>query len=257
MSAAEKEPNPYRPTPDAKPKSETKAAAAGDDRELFVTTDIRSIPMMELRSMCSFPDWLMAIVAGKIFRANAEAIFACESRRLVKVDADQISRRVMKRFGELRPQIEDLGFVPNYYASLPAIGPIAAAMMTMSRPDGRIHFFAVQVALKTNDQVSDDGHFGYGTHLPGGGSILTLSPAKLPKPRRGIDRAILSSDDPLTVLKKHRERIRDVEIQAVAPREMFAFAERETRLEAEDLLRRKIIRPANAAEVGRIRGVRV
>lgn len=242
MNAAAKAPNPYKP------------AAEGDERELFVTTDIRSIPAMELLPMCSgISEWLTAILVFKILRTKSDAVFACESRRLVKVDVEQVSKRIMKHFDVLRPRVEDLGFTLNYYASMPALGPITAAVMTMSQRNGKIHFFATQVALKANDQINDDGHFGFGTHLQDGGSILTVSPAKLPKPRRGIDRLVMSSDQPLEVLKKHRERIRDAAIENVPPNHLLEYAERETRLEADDLQRRRIIRPATPAEIGRIR----
>jgi hypothetical protein len=119
--------------------------------------------------------------------------------------------------------------------------------------DGKVHFFAVRVALQSEDQINDDGHFGFGSSLSDGGSIVTVSPAKLPKPRRGIDRLTVASNDPIAVLEKHRGRIRAAAIQAIEPNHLFEHAEKETRLEADDLLARRIIRPATAAEVGRIR----
>ncbi len=235
--------NPYKPS-----------VAGSDDRELFVTTDLRSIPAMELRPMCgSHYEWLLAVLAFKVFRAKSEVAFACESRRLVRVDAEHVPKRIMSRFEKVRPKIESLGFLPNYYASMPAIGPIAAAVMTMSREDGQIHYFAIQVVAKSEGQVNDAGHFSFSSSLPSGESIVTVSPANLPRPRRGIDRLMVSSDDPATVLKKHRERIRGVAIVEVPPAALFESAEQETRLEADDLLRRRIIRPATPAEIARIR----
>jgi hypothetical protein len=243
MSGAGNQPNPYKPN-----------GRGTDDRELFVTTDIRSIPVRELLPMCGgVVQWLTAVLAFKIFRAKSDVTFACESRRLVRVEPEQISRRIMRHFDELRPRIADLGFHLNYYASMPAIGRIAAAVMTMSRADGKIHFFAVRVALQTDNQVNDDGHFGFGSPVSGGGSLVTVSPAKLPTARHGINRLIVGSHDPITVLETHRGRIRDVAIRSVSPRDLFEHAEQETRLEADDLLARRIIRPATAAEVGRIR----
>lgn len=245
----EDQPNPYQP----KARSDGPSKSV-DDRELFVTTDIGAIPVSELLPMCGgVTQWLAAVIAFKIFRSRSAVTFACESRRLVRVEPKQISRRIMKHFDELRPRISDLGFQMNYYASMPAIGKIAAAVMTMSRMDGKIHFFSVRVALQTDDQVDDDGHFGFGSSLSDGGSILTVSPAKLPRPRRGIDRLIVASEDPITVLEKHRGRIRDVAIRAVAPHDLFEHAANETRMEADDLLDRRIIRPATPAEIGRIR----
>lgn len=243
MSEVGNRSNPYKPN-----------GGGTDDRELFVTTDIRSIPVGELLPMCGgVAQWLTAVLAFKIFRAKSEVTFACESRRLVHVDPEQISRRIMKHFDELRPRITDLGFHLNYYASMPAIGRIAAAVMTMSRGDGKVHFFAVQVALQTDNEINDDGHFGFVSPVSDGGSLVTVSPARLPRARQGIVRTIVGSRDPVTVLEKHRRRIRDVAIQAVPPNQFFEHAERETRLEAEDLLARRIIRPATAAEIGRIR----
>ena len=243
MSEAGNPSNPYKPN-----------GRGTDDRELFVTTDIRSIPIRELLPMCGgVTQWLTAVLAFKLFRAKSEVTFACESRRLVRIDAEQVPRRIMKHFDEIRPRIADLGFHLNYYASMPAIGRIAAAVMAMSRGDGKIHFFAVRVALQTESQVSDDGHFGFVSPVADGGSLVTVSPAKLPRARRGISRLMVGSHDPVTVLEKHRARIRDVAIGAVSPSEFFAHAQNETRMEADDLLARRIIRPATAAEIGRIR----
>lgn len=244
MSVAEKkDPNPYEPK-----------RQAGDDRELFVTTDLRSIPMMELRPMCGgISQWLSAILNFKILRASSDVTYAYESRRLVRVEPQQVSRRIMNHFDELRPAIEQLGFVPNYFASMPAIGRIAAAVMAMSRLDGKVHCFAVQVAAMSDGQINDDGHVAFTTHLTDGGSIITMSPANLPAARDGVDRQILATDDPNDLLRSHRQRIRNAPVKLVQPNHLFEYAERETRLVADDLLRRRIIRPATPAEVGRIR----
>ena len=83
--------------------------------------------------------------------------------------------------------------------------------------------------------------------------MATLSPAKLPHARRGFDRQIVHSDDPEAVLRRHRTRIRDMAEKLVAPNHLFEYAEREMRMEAEDLLSRRIIRPATASEISRIR----
>ncbi|MCG8650706.1 MAG: hypothetical protein MI861_12790 [Pirellulales bacterium] len=243
MSFGENAPNPYRPS-----------SSTLEERELFVTTDIRSIPTMELRPMCrNFSEWLIAIFAFKILRAKTEPEFASESRRLVQIEAEHVPKRLMKRFAELAPQVQALGFLPNYYASLPAIGPIAAAVMTMSRREGQVHFFATQVALKTAGEINDDGHFGFGSRLTDDSSVLTVSPAKLPGARPGIDRRIVRSQDPAEVLQVHRDRIRNAAIKSIAPEELFDYAQREARLEADDLQRRRIIRPATAGEISRIK----
>ncbi len=242
MSADEKS-NPYEP-----------AAGASDERELFVTTDLRGIPAMELRPMCKgFSDWLMTVLTFKLLRMKSEPAFAYESRRLVKVEAEQVSKRIMKRFNELASEATLLGFVPNYYASLPAVGPIAAAVMTMSRKDGRVHFFAVQVAARTDGQINDDGHFGFLSYRPDQSSLVTICSARLPRPRRKVDRLVVRNDDPAEVLRLHRKRIRNLEILPIEPEELFEQAAKEKRIEADDLLGRRIIRPATQGEITRIR----
>ena len=204
--------------------------------------------------MCAgLREWIAAIFSFKVLRADSKVTFACESRRLVRVEPEQVSKRVMKRFNELRPDVEALGLKPNYYASIPAIGKIAVAVMTMSRVDGQVHFFAVQVALQTDDGINDDGHFGFSSHTTDGGLIVTTSPARLPRPRRGVDRLVTATCEPAEVYEKHRRRVRGKPIRAITPDDLFAAAGQETRREADDLQRRRIIRPATPAEIGRIR----
>ena len=241
-----KQPNPYKPSKES----------SDSDRQLFVTTDLRSIPAMELRPMCgSFGKWLGTVISFKLLRATSEPTFAFESRRLVRVEAEQVPKRIMKRFHEFKSQLDLLGFLPNYFASLPAIGQIAAAVMTMSRPDGYIDFYANQVVVRSEGEITDDGHFGFRSRLTDETLISTVSRARLPGAPKGFQRVMVASEDPAEVLRVHRKRIRDAGLIAVPPQELIEHARKETRIEAEDLLRRRIIRPATQREISRIRNL--
>ncbi len=229
-----------------------------NERELFVASDIQSIPVFELRPMCSnVVEWLMAIVLFKVCRLKPPVEFATETRRMVRIEAEQVPKRVMKYFDELRPKLEEMGFHVNYYATVPAIGPIAIALMTMSSESGKCHFFAVRAAIKTaNNQVMEDGHFGFGSQLPNDGSLLTISKAKLPKPRPGVERMMINTSDPAVLLREHRNRMKDQPVINTPASELVEHARRQNLLECEDLLARRVIRPATPGEIQRIRAQR-
>jgi hypothetical protein len=227
---------------------------ATDNRELFVTTDFRSIPAAEIRPMVgSFSQWLSVVLAHKILRSKPRIQYVIEARRLVKGDAENVPKRIMKQFAAVRTQLELLNFGPSFFATIPAIGPVSNAIMAMSRPDGQIHGIASHVVSKADGKVKDEGLLGFTTWLSDQTSIVTMSPAKLPRPRHGVDRLIVNSDGPEVILKKHRERIRKLECLPVSPADLFAQAESEQERQTEDLLRRRVIRLATPAEVTRIR----
>ncbi|TWU04446.1 hypothetical protein [Stieleria varia] len=224
------------------------------DRQLFVSGDIRSIPFGELRPMCSNVfEWLVAGVLFKLFRMPAPLQFATESRRLLSVNAEQVPKRLMNYFDGLRPQAEPLGYQINHYATIPAVGPIAIALMTMSEPAGQSCFYAVRVALKVNDSITDDGHFGFNSCLADDELLSTITYAKLPKPRPGMDRKIIKTTDVNALHKEHRNRMMGKRITPVHPSQWFAIAEKHNRLETDDLLQRRVTRLATPGEVARIR----
>jgi hypothetical protein len=201
----------------------------------------------------SFSQWLSALLAHKILRSKPQIKYVIEARRLVKGEAENVPKRIMKQFAAVRTQLELLNFGPSFFATIPAIGPVSKAIMAMSRPDGQIHCFASHVVSKFDGQVQDESLLGFTTWLSDQKSIVTMSPAKLPRPRDGVDRLIVSSGDPEVILKKHRDRIRKLECLPVSPADLFAQAESEQERQTEDLLRRRVIRLATPAEVTRIR----
>ena len=228
-----------------------------NDRELFVASDIQSIPMFELRPMCSnFVEWLMAIVIFKVFRAKPPIQFATETRRMMRIESEQVPKRVMKYFDQLRPKLEQLGYRLNYFATVPAIGPIAIALMTMSSESGKCHFFAVRAVIKANDQIMEDGHFGFGSQLPNDGSLTTISKTKLPKPRPGVERLMVATNDPEVLLREHRKRMKDFAVIETSATDLVEHARKQNLLECEDLLARRVIRPATQVEIQKIRAQR-
>ncbi len=162
----------------------------------------------------------------------------------------------MNYFDQLRPQLEDKGYRLNYYATVPAIGPIAIALMTMSSDSGKCHFFAVRAVIKMNDQIMEDGHIGFGSQLPGDGSLTTISKTKLPKPRPGVERLMIDTDDPGVLLREHIKRMKDFPVITMSASDLVEHARRQNLLECEDLLKRRVIRPATTVEIQRIRAQR-
>lgn len=177
--------------------------------------------------------------------------YAVELGRLVP--AKHIPKRMVKHFDGLRSELQSLGFSANFEATIPAIGPYSAAMMGMSRRDGDVHFVANRVTRQVGQELVDDGDFRFMSWLTDGTTLITATENELVPTRGGVDFAAVPSDDPDTVLKKHRERMRRLPVVAVEPPELFSRVEAESRQQAEDLLRRRIIRFATPAEVTRIR----
>jgi hypothetical protein len=125
----------------------------------------------------------------------------------------------------------------------------------MSSEDGRCHFYCVRAAIKANQGIMEDGHFGFGSQLPHDGSLTTISRAKLPKPREGVDRLMIRTHDPEVLLREHQRRMRDRPVIAMHASELIDHARRQNLLECEDLLARRVIRPATPAEIHRIRAM--
>jgi hypothetical protein len=237
------------------PESANRAAPEpepGDVRETFVTNDYRSIPASELRSMLDgLGPWLSAVLSHKILRKRVQPAYVIELRRMMK--AKHVPKRIQKHFDDLKARLERLTFEPNFHATVPAIGPYSSATVAMSQPDGEVHFIASQVVTQVAGKLKDEGHFGFVTWLSDGTSIVTISSATLPRPRSGVDRMVIQSNDPAVVLKKHRERLRKKRIEPVAPEDLFPRTESENQKQTEDFLNRGLIRPATATEVTRIR----
>jgi hypothetical protein len=225
-----------------------------DVRELFVTTDFRSMPSAELQPLCgSLTQWLSALLRYKVMQSKSPPSYAIELRRMIKGDAAHVPKRIIKHFHTIQQQLERLDFAPNFYANIPAIGQYSSAIMTMSREDGEIHFCAWQVARKTDQGIEDEGYFGFTTWLNDESSVVTLSPAKLPQPSEGVDCIMERSDEPAVVLKKHRNRLLKIKPLSVSSTDLFERIESENLRQTDDLLCRGVIRPASPGEVTRIR----
>lgn len=227
---------------------------AKDDREYFVTTDYQAIPVGELRPLTgSLSKWISAVVSHKILRSKPPTHFAIESKRLVNGDAEHVPKRIMKRFTELRSQLEPLNFSVSFYATIPSVGPFAKAVMGMSQSEGPTHFLASHVVTRINDEVMDEGAFWFATWLGDKSSILTHSPANLANPCGVVDRVFVNTNDPGVALKKHRERIMKRDCVSVPASDLFDQVKTDQERETADLLRRGVIRRATPGEVTRIR----
>jgi hypothetical protein len=223
--------------------NKSKRDIAPEDRELFVIHDFATIPAAELRPMTgSFSQWHRPIYPTHV----------AELKRWVKGDSEHISKRIMRRFDELRGALERLTFFPAFYANIPCVGPCAQAVMGMSRRDGTLHAMAFQSTAQVDRKMVDEGYFGFTSWLTDGTSVVTFGRVLLPTARAPVNQLVIASDDIELVLKKHRERVR-LDIQTVAPHELFDRAEADNRLTIEDLVKRNVIRLATPGEVARIR----
>lgn len=231
---------------------------AENERELFVAGDLNFIPVMELRPLCDgVVQWLTAIAMFKVFRTKSPAFFATETRRLVRIEGEQVPKRIMKYFDSLRPKLERMDYFLNYYATVPAIGPIALALMTMStRGNGKSHFFVLRAVVKAEGKLNDDGHMGFVSSLANDGSLLTISKTTLPNPRVGVNRKMVPTDDPQKLYSAHRKRIRDAPVVEVAAENLIEVARHQNLLECEDFIKRRVIRPATSGEIAKIRASR-
>jgi hypothetical protein len=235
-------------------RNEKSAAGSARARELFVLSDLRSIPAAELRPMCGgMSQWISALLRYKLLRSKWAPAHAVELRRMARVDTDHVPKRIGKPFDAIQQRLRKLGFAVSYYATIPALGPYSSAIMGMSQEDGEIHFCAYQVARKTAGGVADEGHFGFFTWLRDQRCLATLSAVNVPRLSPQIDLLIDRSDDPATVLKSHRNRLLKVNPQAVSAAELFEKVESDYRCQIDDLQRRRVIRGASPAEVARIR----
>jgi hypothetical protein len=238
------------------PQSKKARVEAGleTDRELYVVNDFSTIPVSELHLMFGgIQEWLSTILKHKVMRKQIPPVYAIELGRLIKGDAQHVSKRILKRFDELRDQFARLNFFPAFYATYPVVGPHSAAMMAISRRDGQVHGFAHQSITQVDGKIRDQGYFGYKTWLEDGTVIETLSYTTLPAASEVVERVIVSSDDLDTVLKRHRERIRKKEVRSVMSHELYELADELNRREVQDWAKRGVIRRASSGEVARIR----
>ena len=228
------------------------AGQGGPHRDLYIIDDLDSIPAGELRSIVGGTGaWVKAIVRRKFRPSQVSPSYAVEMGRLVP--ARHVPKRMVKYFDALRSKLQAHNFSANFEATVPAIGPYSAAVMGMSRPDGDVHFVAHRVTRQVGHELVDDGDFRFMSWFTDGTTLMTGTETEVPPSRPGVDFAAVPSDDPDAVLKKHRERMRRRPIGVLSPPELFARVEAENREQVEDLLRRRIIRPATPAEVARIR----
>ncbi|QDT13541.1 hypothetical protein [Planctomycetes bacterium K23_9] len=219
---------------------------SGDERELMLCDDGVSIPMHDMA-----PTGLL----GKFLRKpkTIPSPFALESRRIVRVEAEQVPKRIAKHFKGLQKEVGRLTYEPNFYAMTPAIGPIAASMMSMSTPSGQNSFFAVQTIVRTDGKLVDTGYHGFCSFLADHKLLITMTNASLPKARDGVDRLMLDSEDPEAMIREHRKRMRDHIIDPVEPEKLVDLIRDQNCRDVAEYLNRGLIRPATTGEISRIR----
>lgn len=215
-----------------------------DERELMLCDDGVSIPMHDMAPSGLLSKWR---------RKTAPSPFAIESRRIVRVESEQVPKRIWKHFAGLQKELKHLKYLPNFLATTPAIGPIAIAMMSMSTPSGQNSFFAVRTVLRSDGQLIDGGYHGFVSFLSNDHLLLTMTTARLPKPRQGVDRLMLEDENPEKLIREHRKRMREHVIDPTEPDDVVERTRQHNLLDVREYLDRGLIRPAIPGEVSRIR----
>lgn len=226
-------------------------SSSENERIFFVVDEYQSIPIGELRHIVGGTGaWIKSII-GRLLGSKAHPTYAVELRRMTKTK--HIPKRMLKHFESLRSSLTDLSFLPNFEATIPAVGPYVSAIMAMSRRDGDIHFLAHRVTRKVGGELVDEEDFRFVSCLKDGRLMVTSTRNNFPRPRAKIDMIYVTSNDPGILLKKHRERMRQAPVRRVSPNEMYNHLMAENAEYVDNLLNRKIIREATPAEVARIR----
>jgi hypothetical protein len=225
---------------------DTTLGNGNDERELMVCDDGVSIPMHDMA-----PVGLM----GKFLRKpkSVPSAFAIESRRIVRVEAEQVPKRIAKHFKKLQKEVAHLSYEPNFFAATPAVGPVAVSLMSMTSPSGQNSFFAVQSVVRSEGELIDAGYHGFCSFLAKERFLVTMTNAKLPKARDGVDRLMMDVDKPETLVREHRKRMRDHIIDPVEPEQIVDLLREQNRRDVTDYLGRGLIRPATTGEISRIR----
>ena len=97
-------------------------------RELLVACDGVSIPVFGMAPVGLF---------SKLLRKSVAPTFAVESRRIIRVQSEQVPKRLLKNFKTLQGTMKRLSFHHNFFGTIPAIGPIAVGMMSMITRSGQ------------------------------------------------------------------------------------------------------------------------
>ncbi|MGB7348017.1 MAG: hypothetical protein WBD20_27580 [Pirellulaceae bacterium] len=215
-----------------------------DERELMLCDDGVSIPMHDM-----VPVGLL----GKFLRKTAPSPIAIESRRIIRVESEQVPKRILKHFRDLQKDVGYLKYQSGFLATTPAIGPIAVAMMSMTTPSGQNSFFAVRAVVRKDGELIDTGYHGFCSFLAGDDFLVTMSTARLPKAREGVDRVMMPNDDPESLVREHRKRMRQYTIVPTEADDVVEQFRRQNLLDVSEYLERGLIRPATTGEISRIR----
>ncbi len=221
-------------------------------RELFVINDFRSMPAKEMRPMFdTFGRWLAAWWQYKIRGKSDHPEFVLEMRRLTR--AKHVPKRIQKNFDPYLEKLKRSGFVHSFDATVGALGPYSCGLLGMTDEETYVHFVAFHAVTQIEGRIADDSFFRFLSWLDDETLIETISRGQHPSPRRGIDRLEFAADDPITMLRRHRERLRKKSVQKINPSDLWARIEAEHQSQVDDFIARGVIRAATPAEVTRIR----
>ncbi|NND98699.1 MAG: hypothetical protein HKN47_15370 [Pirellulaceae bacterium] len=214
------------------------------EREFIVATDGKSIPMCDMA-----PPGLLARLLGK----SPPSPFAVEAARIIRVESEQVPKRILNHFREVKTKVGSLRYKRNYYATVPTIGPLAMATMSMTTSSGLSSFFAVRTVLRRDGKLIDSGFHGFCSFLAGDDILITMTQARLPRPREGVDRVMLKTEDPEVIVREHRKRMREYEIVPTEAADVVDLTRRQNELDLEEYFEQGLLRLASTGEVSRIR----
>lgn len=213
-------------------------------REYVVACDGTSIPMCEMPPAGMF---------SKFLKKSPAPRFAAESRRIIRVESEQVPKRILKHFKELQAEVVPLRYKHNFHATIPVVGPLAISMMSMVTPSGQNSFFAVRAVVRSEGKLEDYGFHGFCSFLEDDDMLVTISSAQLPRARDGIDRQIMNEQKPELIAREHRRRMREYNIVPTDPADVVEKIRRQNSLDLDEYIQRDLLRTATSGEITRIR----
>lgn len=215
-----------------------------NEREFIVASNGVGIPMCDMPSAGLMSKW---------FSKPEPPKFAVESRRIIRVESEQIPKRILKHFRAQQEKVAPLRYKTNFYATVPTIGPLAISVMSMVTPSGQNAFFSVRTVVRDDGKLIDGGFHGFCSYLSDDDALVTMSNARLPKPREGVDRVIMNTDDPEAIVREHRLRMREYDIVPLEAAQVVDHVRRQNELDLAEYLERELLRPASTGEIARVR----
>lgn len=222
--------------------------------ELIVINDFKRIPTLDLFAMTRNPiEFALVFCVFKVLRLRNPPFFAAALKSPAEIAYEQIPESLRADFDVTADSLRGLGMTDPRYMTAPTIGSRLSIELIMTTPDGRIQASFVRMQQRNGKFFEDQSYRGLGSRIGGneeGGTIL-VTREKKPQPRSGAIHIVqLIRSDSFEVLMEHHER--RLAEESACPITVGSQVQRsidDERRVTEELIRRRILRPATAKEV--------